>query len=165
MISPEAIAWIVFLLLAALVLWLGWRLFAVRSKAARRSIIIDGSNVMFWDGGTPRAETVRAVVETLGREGYHSVVWFDANAGYKLFGRYAGPRDLAPYLGVPPRQVFVAPKGVPADPLVLEAARKLRARVVSNDRFRDWRESFPELGDARRLVRGATRGGDVRLRL
>ncbi|MFU1477915.1 NYN domain-containing protein [Roseovarius sp. C7] len=167
MMIHEVIALAVFVLLALAVLRVVWRLCGptLETKPAAPLIVIDGSNVMFWDGGDPRGATVHAVVSALQREGFRPVVWFDANAGYKLFGRYMGPRDLAPYTGVPPRQVFVAPKGTPADPLVLASARKLGARVVSNDRFRDWNEEFPELRETGRLVRGGVRGGDVRLRL
>ena len=39
---------------------------------------------------------------------------------------------------MPGNAVMVAPKGQPADPHILFVARDLGARIVSNDRFRDW---------------------------
>ena len=54
---------------------------------------------------------------------------------------------------------MVVDKGNPADPILLSAARDLGARVVSNDRFRDWRENHPELGNPGHLIRGGYRDG------
>ena len=68
-------------------------------------------------------------------------------------------------LALPRSQVFVAPSRTPADPLLIAHAIRVRARVVSNDRFRDWREEFPALGDRGFLVPGRLRGGEVELRL
>lgn len=128
-------------------------------------IVVDGSNVMYWIDETPSLDTVRMVVDALHAEGFRPVVWFDANAGYLTAGRYLGPEALSGQIGLPERQIFVAEKGVPADPLILKGAEGLCARVVTNDRYRDWAERFPKVQEPGFLVRGRIRDGAVSLRL
>lgn len=122
----------------------------------RRSnwIVVDGSNVLHWEDDRPDLGNVVHVIRALKSEGYDPVVWFDANVGYRIGNRYMGPRPLAKALGLPQKYVFVAPKGTPADPLLLKGARVLKARVVTNDKFRDWVEEFPEIKQPGFLVPG-----------
>jgi hypothetical protein len=134
-------------------------------RRKRRWIVVDGSNVLHWKDETPMLSTVANVVEVLQSQGFTPVIWFDANVGYKVSDRYMGPRPLSRAIGVPQRQVFVAPKGIPADPLLLEGAERLRARVVTNDRFRDWAETYPKVEDAGFLIAGRVQGGEIGLRL
>jgi hypothetical protein len=149
-------------LVVASVLWLAAER---RKRAPTRWIVVDGSNVMYWADETPSLDTVRKVVTALRAEGFQPVVWFDANAGYLTMGRYLGPDLLSGQIGVARRQVFVAEKGVPADPLILRGAERLGARVVTNDRYRDWVERFPQVQEPGFLVRGRIRDGAVLLRL
>ncbi len=128
-------------------------------------IIVDGSNVMYWDRETPSLATVRHVLEAIEAEGLVPLVWFDANVGYLTAGQYLRPLQLSRMLGLHHGQVAVAPKGTPADPLLLEAAARMGARVVTNDRFRDWAEDHPAVREAGFLVGGAMQGGKVTLRL
>lgn len=134
------------------------RVLLVRSPR-RRYIVLDGSNLMHWQDNQPRLASVRAVIDRVQAQGYRPVVWFDANAGYLIGDRWLGPRDLSRRLGLPMRQVFVAPRGVPADPLLLEGARRLGAPVVTNDRFRDWRDRYPWLAEPGFLIRGRVQDG------
>jgi len=127
--------------------------------AERRWVVIDGSNVMFWQDETPSLSTVSAVVGEVKKAGLTPLVWFDANAGYKVGDRYMNPGDLSRAIGVPKKHVRVAPKGSPADPLLLEDAAKLGTGVVSNDRYRDWAESYPSVMQPGVLVRGRMEGG------
>ena len=60
---------------------------------------------------------------------------------------------------------MAVPKGSPADQHILTAARDLGARVVSNDRFRDWSDAFPEVREPGRLVRGDYDAGRLSLDL
>lgn len=128
-----------------------------------RWVVIDGSNVMFWQDETPSLTTVSAVVGEVQRAGLKPLVWFDANAGYKVGDRYMNPRDLSRAIGLSRKQVRVAPKGSPADPLLLEDADKLGTEVVSNDRYRDWVSSYPRVIQPGVLVRGRVEGGAARL--
>jgi len=128
-----------------------------------RWVVIDGSNVMFWQDETPSLSTVSAVVDEVQRAGLKPLVWFDANAGYKVGGQYMNPRDLSRAIGVSRKQVRVAPKGSPADPLLLEEAAKLGTGVVSNDRYRDWAATYPSVMQPGVLVRGRVQGGAAKL--
>lgn len=122
-------------------------------------VILDGSNVMHWRGGKPDIATVREVLDLAAARGLHAGVVFDANAGHLIFDRYASDRAFAHVLKLPPDRVMVVPKGTPADPTILAAARDLGARVISNDRFRDWAEDFPELSKPGHVIRGGYRDG------
>ena len=143
-------------LLAGLVVVL-WR----RKRAAGRRpwAVLDGSNILYWMGGAPDLAPVRAVLDRLGAQGYEACVVFDANAGHLLFGRYAGARDFAARLGLPERRVMVVPRGTPADPAILAAAREVGGIIVTNDRYRDWVEKDPDLRDTIHLVTGGYREG------
>jgi hypothetical protein len=131
----------------------------------RPVIVVDGSNVMHWAGEVPTVGALELVLADLVGRGFVPHVFFDANVGYKLVGRHVGPDDLARALALPRSQVFVAPSRTPADPLLIAHAIRTRARVVSNDRFRDWREDFSALADKGFLVQGKLRGEVVELRL
>lgn len=122
-------------------------------------IVVDGSNVMYWDRETPSFDTVRQVLRAVEAEGFVPLVWFDANAGHVVAGQYMRPERLAKTLGLQQGQVLVAPKGMPADPLLLEEAARLGVRIVTNDRFRDWAEDHPMVRDPDRFVRGRVRDG------
>ncbi|MCC1481863.1 NYN domain-containing protein [Roseibaca sp. Y0-43] len=136
-----------------------------RGRVGERFILVDGSNVMHWRDNTPSIDPVRAVITRLQAQGYTPGVIFDANAGYKLEGRYRNHYKLAKRLGLPHEQVMVVPKGEPADPMILRAAREFGGRVVSQDRFRDWEAEFPELQQPDFRVRGGYDGGKLWLDL
>ncbi len=132
-----------------------------RRKGRGRPVVIDGSNVMHWDGEEPKLRTVQTVVEALKSMGFEPGVVFDANAGYKLVGRYLDDRHFARLLNLPADRVLVVPKGQPADPTILAAARDVGGKVVTNDRFLDWAGDFPEVAEQGHLVRGGYRDGEV----
>ncbi|WP_095595607.1 NYN domain-containing protein [Actibacterium pelagium] len=151
------VALIAFALFGAIFQWL-------RQPKRLPYIAVDGSNVLYWDDDTPSLNTVKRVAEQLRVDGFQAVIWFDANVGYLVSDRYLGPRALAHHLGLHPRYVRVAGKGTPADPLVIEAAATLNARIVTNDRFRDWEETYPQVKDKALFVRGSVRNGALKLR-
>lgn len=154
-------------LLAGLYLLLRAWLVARRSnrKTQLDWIVIDGSNVMHWADETPRIEPLREVVTYLQDRGFTPGVVFDANAGYLLTGRYRHDHAFGKLLGLPPERVMVVGKGEPADPKILTAAQSLGARVVTNDRFRDWADQFPDVRKPGFLIRGGYREGRLRLDL
>jgi hypothetical protein len=145
---------------AALVL-LPWR---ARRRAAtpplrRKWVVVDGSNVMHWKDNTAQIATISEVLDHLERLGFSAGIVFDANAGYKLSDRYQDDGVLARILQMPEDRVLVVPKGQPADPVILAAARDLGGRVVTNDRYRDWEETHPEVRTPGHLIRGGYRDG------
>ncbi len=154
-------------LLALVFALLLWRDRGKRRPARRagRDILVDGSNVMHWQDNAPALATIRAVVEVLKARGFAPGVIFDANAGYLLFGRYRDDFYLAQRLGLPEAQVLVVPKGEPADRFLLQVARERGLAIVTNDRYRDWREAHPEVGQPGRLIRGGVTGGQVSLEM
>lgn len=137
----------------------------LRGKDTRPLALVDGSNVMHWREGQPQIETVREVVYALSDKGFRVGVMFDANAGYKLFDRYHHDREFAGLLSLQTDHVMVVPKGTQADPFLLNAARDIGARIVTNDRFRDWADDFPEVAEAGHLIRGGYRKGNLWLNL
>jgi hypothetical protein len=122
---------------------------------------VDGSNVMHWQNEVPQIATVRIVVDALEARGFHPGVVFDANVGYKIGDRYQDDAAIARMLGLTENQVLVVPKGTPADPCLLQTARDLGARVVTNDRYRDWAEAHPEVRTPGFLIRGGFRDGSL----
>ncbi len=136
-----------------------------RDDAPRTQIILDGSNVMHWQNEVPSLHTLREVLARLIDEGFEPGVVFDANAGYRLFGTYLHDDAFSKALELPRDRVMVVPKGTPADPIILTAARDLGARIVTNDRYRDWVQDFPELAEPGQLVPGGYRDGKLWLGL
>jgi hypothetical protein len=124
-------------------------------------ILVDGSNVLHWANNQPDIAPVLAVVHALKAKGYAPGVMFDANARYKIGGRYLDDRDFAMQLGLPLDRVFVVPKGTQADAYLLEYARDEDAQIVTNDRFRDWADKFPMVTRPGVLIRGGIRDGAV----
>ena len=161
------------LVLGGLALWVGAglvqrglaRLWTRAFAKPRPVIVVDGSNVMHWNDDVPSVRTLTLVLADLTARGFAPHVFFDANVGYKLWGRSISARDLAFQLDLKPGQITLAPSRTPADPLLIGYAIGAGVRVVSNDRFMDWRGQFPGLGDKGFLVPGRVRGDGVELRL
>lgn len=143
-----------------------------RRKSRRREaraplvhVVVDGSNVMHWKDGTPSLDTLREVLGHLTGLGFTPDVVFDANAGYKIAERHHDDRAFSQMLGLPRDRVMVVAKGTPADPVILAAARDMGARIVTNDRYRDWAETHPEVQTPGHLIRGGYRDGRLWLDL
>lgn len=148
---------LVLLVLLALRLW--------RWLRRRPFAVIDGSNVMFWKTGQPALESVAEVLAALDTAGYDCGVIFDANVGYRLKGRFLHEARLRKALRLRGDRVMVVPKGTQADPYLLDFAQKMKAVIVSNDRFRDRIAGYPDLARPGRLVRGGWRNGGLWLDL
>ena len=148
--QPHILMLLGLLAAAGLLLWLRNAL----ARGRRPAVILDGSNVMHWQGDTPNIDTVAEVIWHLSAKGYSVGVVFDANVGYKLGGRYLHDGALARQLRLPASRVMVVPKGTPADPIILDAARDMGARVVTNDKFRDWAADYPETREPGFLIAG-----------
>lgn len=131
----------------------------------RKYIIIDGSNVMHWKEGAPQIDTVRDVVQHLKSHGFSPGVVFDANAGHILTGKYQHHGAMGKLLGLSEDRIMVVHKGTPADVTILAAAKDLGARIVTNDRYRDWADTHPEIGEPGHLIKGGYREGQLWLDL
>jgi len=129
----------------------------------RKQVIVDGSNVMYWKDGEPRLDSVVDVLAKLTALGFSPGVMFDANVGYTLTGEFKNDAAMSKLLKLPKSRVLVAPNGVAADEMILQAARDLSAPIVSNDKFRDWAHTFPEITNPGYLIRGSYQQGDLKL--
>jgi len=143
--------------IAALLLWL--RVVFRGQKPAQNWILIDGSNVMYWKGNKPQIQTLREVIAYLRNHKHTPAVVFDANAGYLLVGRYQHDYAMAKHLGLTEERVMVVPKGTVADTFLLTVARDFNAPIVTDDRYRDWVDDYPEIAEPGRLIRGGYRNG------
>ena len=101
--------------------------------------IVDGSNVAHSsEGGAPRLENISLVCEKLEEQGYQPIVVVDAALRHQI-------DDAAGYERmVEDGRIRQAPAGTDADYFILSFARELDAMVVSNDRFKDRLQAFPE---------------------
>jgi hypothetical protein len=104
-------------------------------------VLIDGSNVMNWyaDAGLahdPSLAPVTALLARLGAMGKRAGVVFDASAGHRLWGRFAGGAEFAALLPLA-ADVFVVDKGTIADTVLIDVARSDGMVIISNDHFRD----------------------------
>ncbi len=140
-----------------------------RQRVTRRKpgppIMIDGSNVLHWKDNEPQIASVRQVVDLLTAQGYSPGVVFDATVGYQIGTRYRDDAEMAAHLGLPTDRVLVVPKGTPADPVLLATARQLGAPIVTNDRYRDWAQTYPEVRTPGLLIRGGYQEGKLWLDL
>lgn len=163
--AMAAVALLALFLAALFLLPRLWRLVRPEARVVEEDwVLIDGSNVMHWRDNAPSLDTIRAVVEQVRDLGYVPGVVFDANAGWKLAGRYLHDQDFARLLGIETRQVLVVAKGTQADPFLLRTAREFGARIVSNDRFRDWAADHPEVRRPGFLIQGSPVEGGIRLK-
>jgi hypothetical protein len=136
-----------------------------RAKARANWLVLDGSNIMHWKDNTDEFFSLRAVTNHLSHLGYIPAIVFDANVGHKISNSFLNDRALAKLLHMPVQQLTVVSKGTPADPTILIAARNFGARVVSDDRFRDYAQTYPDINEPGFLIRGGHQSGEHRLDL
>ena len=120
----------------------------------RQIAIVDGSNVAHSSEG-PQAllENIRLVYEKLQEEGYEPVVVADAALRHQI----DQPEEFEAW--VEEGKIRQAPAGTDADYFILAFARELDAAVVSNDRFKDRIQAFPEARD--QVIRYMIVSGEV----
>ena len=108
--------------------------------------LVDGSNVAHsTEGGEPRLENIVLVCRKLDDEGYEPIVVADAALRHQIDDKTEYEKRIGE------GRIRQAPAGTDADYFILSFARELDAYVVSNDRFRDRAEAFPEARD--RIIR------------
>ena len=115
---------------------------------------------MHWGGEPSEIVLVRVILAIIAK-GYEPYVIFDANVGYKLSGKYLDDAPMAQLIGLPVKQVLVVETGVVADELILQVATERGLKIVSNDRFRDWKVTYPIVRKKGQILRGTANGGGV----
>jgi hypothetical protein len=107
-----------------------------------RIALVDGSNVAHSsEGEKARLRNITLVCEKLVEEGLEPIVMADAALRHQI-DDVAGYEEM-----VEDGRIRQAPAGTDADYFILSFARELDASIVSNDRFRDRAEAFPEARD------------------
>ncbi len=101
-------------------------------------ILMDGSNVLFWRGGHVAPQMPEMVAKTLRARRFDPVIYFDNSIGRHM------PQGLLDLLD-DQFEMIITPRGTQADELLLDACALGRCQIVSNDRFRGWRELHPQL--------------------
>jgi hypothetical protein len=108
--------------------------------------LVDGSNVAHSsEGGQARLRNIELVVEKLEEDGLEPIVVADAALRHQI----DEPEKYEALIEA--GEIRQAPAGTDADFFILSFARELDANIVSNDRFRDRLESFPDSRD--RMIR------------
>jgi hypothetical protein len=119
-----------------------------------KTVIVDGSNVAHSsEGDKASLENIRVVREKLIEEGYEPVVLADAALRHQIDDEN-GFEAL-----VEAGTIKQAPAGTDADYFILSFARELDANIVSNDRFKDRVDAFPEI--QKRVIRFMIVNGEV----
>jgi Zc3h12a-like Ribonuclease NYN domain len=119
-----------------------------------RTVIIDGSNVAHSsEGEAAQLKNIELVRRKLEEDGFEPVVLVDAALRHQI----DRPDDFEQL--VESGAIRQAPAGTDADYFILSFARELDADVVSNDRFRDRQEAFPETRE--RMIRYMIVNGEV----
>ncbi len=118
------------------------------------TILVDGSNVLFWHGGQAQPRTPMLVLNALVGRRFAPIVYFDNS-----IHRHVAGADLDLLQEVV--QVCIAPRGTQADALLLDACDQGRTQIVSNDRFRGWRVDHPALRSGWLVTGSIEKGGRV----
>lgn len=128
--------------------------FEAQREARSNVVLVDGSNVAHSsEGGAPRLANIVAVRDKLLEEGLEPIIIVDAALRHQIDDGDGFERLVE---GGTVRQ---APAGTDADYFILQFADEFDASIVSNDRFRDRIEKYPEL--RRRLVKYMIVGDEV----
>jgi len=117
-----------------------------QQRLERAIALVDGSNVAHSsEGEKPRLRNIELVRDKLAEEGLEPIIVADASLRHQIdeTARYEEMVESG--------HVRQAPAGTDADYFILAFARELDAFVVSNDRFRDRQDGFPEARE--RMIR------------
>lgn len=115
---------------------------ADRDDAPSRVVIVDGSNVAHsTEGDRARLANIDLVCARLREDGFEPIVVADAALRHQIDDerRYEEMVENG--------EIRQAPAGTDADYFILSFARELDALVLSNDRYKDRIEAFPDARD------------------
>ena len=126
-----------------------------RSQQAGRRIVVDGTNVMYWDGETAQLDTLRSVVDYLMQRDINPIVFLDASSRHHLKDKSLTEKGFARALGLSQKQVMVCPAGTEADVFILKFAKQEALPILSNDRFSD----RSKLAKGTKIVKGVITAG------
>ncbi len=116
------------------------------------TLLVDGVNVMRANSQDTRLEILMALIVELKRAGGNFCCIFDANAKFQL-RKYSGQRAYEAFLRLVstyPHHFALSTGGLCADELLLQRADSLKQRIVTNDRFNDFRDRYTWLQQEQR---------------
>jgi hypothetical protein len=109
------------------------------SRTESNVVLVDGSNVAHsTEGEKPLVANLLAVRDKLKEEGFEPIIMADAALRHQIDDQKVY-EDM-----IESGSIRQAPAGTDADYFILSFARELNATIVSNDRFRDRIQQFPE---------------------
>ena len=106
----------------------------------REVVVIDGANVAYEErsaGGKPKLSNLLKVKRELEERGFEAVIIVDASLKYDIDDQ-AQLETL-----MRSQQIRQVPAGTDADYFIIQFADQLDARVVTNDRYKDYAEQYP----------------------
>lgn len=119
--------------------------------------LLDGSNILHW-GNAGRGVSLRpvlAIAEELKRRGETYQVYFDASARHLLKSAAGELEQYEKLLADDPDHFQQVPAGTRADDfLLLIASQDSSARIMTQDRFKDYADRYPQVVRADRLLPG-----------
>jgi hypothetical protein len=110
-----------------------------------RKALVDGANVAHASESDARLRNIQLICSKLEEEGYEPIIVVDASLRHRIDER--GEYERMVEAG----EIRQTPAGTDADYFILSFARELDAAIVSNDRFRDRIDAFPDARD--RIIR------------
>jgi hypothetical protein len=113
---------------------------------ARGVVIIDGANVAYEErsaGGKPKLSNLLRVRGELEARGFEAVILVDASLKYDIDDQ----SQLETLIRS--QQVRQVPAGTDADYFIIQFADQFNARVVTNDRYKDYLDQYPWITDRR----------------
>jgi hypothetical protein len=113
---------------------------------AKEVVIIDGANVAYEErsaGGKPKLSNLLRVRGELEERGFEAVILVDASLKYDIDDQ----TQLESL--IQSQQVRQVPAGTDADYFIIQLAEQFNARVVTNDRYKDYLEQHPWITDRR----------------
>ena len=112
----------------------------------REVVVIDGANVAYEErsaGGKPKLANLLKVRGELEERGFEAVILVDASLKYDI-----DDQSQLETL-IQSQQVRQVPAGTDADYFIIQLADQFNARVVTNDRYKDYLEQYPWVTDRR----------------
>ncbi len=113
---------------------------------SREVVVIDGANVAYEErsaGGKPKLSNLLKVRGELEERGFEAVILVDASLKYDIDDQTQLEAMIQS------QQVRQVPAGTDADYFIIQLAEQLNARVVTNDRYKDYTDRYPWITDHR----------------
>lgn len=123
-----------------------------KAKQGQPEIVIDGTNVLYWNDNAAQLDSLRLVVTALAKRGYLPIVFLDASSRHHLQDKSLDEVSFARALSLHPKRVMVCPAGTEADVFLLKFARDQGLAVVSNDRFGDRKQLAKDIKRVRGVI-------------